>query len=248
MKVSGLEPVGGAGNLLIDKVYASIKAAIQTMALAPGTPLRESQLSASLQVSKTPIREALGRLAQEGLTETTPFRGYRVTEFTAADARSVMELRAVLEGLAARRVCESVEEVALVELVAATEQAEAESSRGNWAEVSTLVHRVHTVIYENCGDARLRDMIEVLNGQFERARLTLPVGPDRLVKSVADHSRLLQAIRDGKPAEAEAVMRQHLVELIDLIPMTDDQGDAVVEGDVESIPAVTSGSTLSGVC
>lgn len=211
------EPVPGNRNLLVDEVYASIKDAIQTMALPPGAALVESRLAAQYNVSKTPIREALGRLAQEGLTEAAAFRGYRVTTFTAHDVRSIMELRAVLEGLAARRACEAMPEDAVEELARTTRLAEDECARENWSAVSTLVHQVHGAIHEHCGDPRLTTMIGVLSGQFERARLAMPVGPDRLVTSVLEHSLLSLAIQTRNGELAETIMRSHLIALIDQI-------------------------------
>ncbi|GAA3528919.1 GntR family transcriptional regulator [Amycolatopsis ultiminotia] len=217
--MSTLEPKSGGRNLLVDEVYAAIKDAIQTMTLAPGVALVESRLAAQLNVSKTPIREALGRLAQEGLTEAAAFRGYRVTKFTGADVRSIMELRSVLEGLAARRACKAMPEEALELLARTTSLAEQERERENWSSVSILVHQVHNLIHENCGDARLTTMIGVLDGQFERARFAMPVTSFRLVKSVQEHSLLSLAIQTRNGHLAESIMRDHLVALIDKIDL-----------------------------
>lgn len=248
--MSPLEPVMGGRNLLVDEVYRAIRDAIQTMALPPGSALVESRLAASLQVSKTPVREALGRLAQEGLTEGAPFRGYRVTTFTSEDVRSIMDLRAVLEGLAARRACDAMPAAAVEDLAATTRLAEFQSSRGNWAAVSTLVHRVHALIHENCGDARLTSMIGVLNGQFERARLALPVGPDRLVRSVVEHAELLSAIQNRDHGLAERVMREHLLALIGLVGARDaGSEDAAGSGRIAPLAAdARSDLAHSGVC
>jgi len=245
-----LEPVTGGRNLLVDEVYQAIREAIQTMALPPGSALVESRLAASLEVSKTPIREALGRLAQEGLTEGAPFRGYRVTTFTSDDVRSIMDLRAVLEGLAARKACDAMPAAAVEDLAATTRLAEFESGRGNWAAVSALVHRVHAVIHQNCGDPRLTSMIGVLSGQFERARLALPVGPDRLVRSVVEHAELLSAIQNRDHGLAESVMREHLLALIGLVGVRDlDSDDAREPGQVGPLTAATPSDVAhAGVC
>lgn len=246
-ELSPLQSLSGSRNLIVDEVYSSIKSAILAMELLPGAALVESRLSAELGVSKTPIREALTRLAQEGLAEGAPFRGYRVTSFTADDARSVMEIRAVLEGLAARRACEMLHGQALAELTEVTRQAETQCDRKNWAEVSTLVHRAHTLIYQHCGDQRLTNMINMLSGQFERARLALPVGPGRLTRSVADHSALLAAIQARKPKVAETVMRRHLVDLITLIAAEAEPGtDSATTTDKGK--KRTSVQTVTGVC
>jgi DNA-binding GntR family transcriptional regulator len=98
------ERVGGTGESVFsgqhdrrkvtDWVYEEIKAAIVDLRLAPGHPLREAALAAQLGVSKTPIREALTRLEQEGLVETMSFKGAVVTGYSRQDLSATSELKA----------------------------------------------------------------------------------------------------------------------------------------------------------
>jgi len=85
-----------------DWVYEELKAAIVQLRLAPGSPLREGTLAEQLGVSKTPIREALTRLEQDGLVETTSFKGAVVTGYSRQDLIELYELRELLENAAAR--------------------------------------------------------------------------------------------------------------------------------------------------
>jgi DNA-binding GntR family transcriptional regulator len=91
-----------------DWVYEELKSAIVDLRLAPGDPLREATLAEQLGVSKTPIREALTRLEQEGLVETTSFKGAMVTGYSRQDLIEIYELRELLENAAARAAAESM--------------------------------------------------------------------------------------------------------------------------------------------
>ena len=96
-----LEKVGAPLSLK-DRAYAAIKEAILSLKLQPGTLLVETELARQLGISKTPVRDALQELEREGLVTRILFKGTYVTEVSARDAEEIFQLRAVLEGLAAR--------------------------------------------------------------------------------------------------------------------------------------------------
>ena len=93
-----------------DWVYEEVRGAIIDLRLQPGTPLREAAIAEQLGVSKTPVREAIGRLEQEGLVETTSFKGAVVSCYSQDDLREIYELRELLEGAAARTAAEDASE------------------------------------------------------------------------------------------------------------------------------------------
>src|SRR4249920_4234052 len=99
-----------------DWVYEELKTAIVGLRLAPGDPLREATLAQQLGVSKTPIREALARLEQEGLVEATSFKGAVVSGYSPRDLEEIYELRSLLEGVAVRGVAVDASEEARAEL------------------------------------------------------------------------------------------------------------------------------------
>jgi DNA-binding GntR family transcriptional regulator len=99
-----------------DWVYEELKSAIVDLRLAPGEPLREATLADRLGVSKTPIREALTRLEQEGLVETTSFKGAVVTRYSRQDLVEIYELRELLENAAVRAAAQSMTEQDLARL------------------------------------------------------------------------------------------------------------------------------------
>lgn len=90
-------------------VYDNLRSRILTLQLAPGTSLTESLVAKELEVSPTPVRDALGRLCQDGLVEVVNGRGYRVALLTVADIAEICDLRFVVESGALRLACERVQ-------------------------------------------------------------------------------------------------------------------------------------------
>ena len=101
---------------LKDQVYQELKQAIVDLRLEPGQPLREATLSAQLGVSKTPVREALVRLQEEGLVTIEPYRGATVSGYAHDDLVEIYELREILEGACARHAATSMTATHLAEL------------------------------------------------------------------------------------------------------------------------------------
>lgn len=86
---------------LTEQAYLALREKVITCELAPAADVKEAELAAMLEMSKTPVREAMGRLCLEGLMQAFPRRGYRVTPVTVKDMNNLFELRAILEGSAA---------------------------------------------------------------------------------------------------------------------------------------------------
>src|SRR5580704_12184895 len=101
---------------MTDAVYDQLKTAIVELRIPPGEPLREADIAQGLSVSKTPVREALARLEQDGLVELNSFRSAVVTDYTARDLQEIYELREILEVAAARWAAESMSDKGLADL------------------------------------------------------------------------------------------------------------------------------------
>jgi GntR family transcriptional regulator, rspAB operon transcriptional repressor len=197
-----------------DWVYAELKAAIVALRLAPGEPLRESALAEQLGVSKTPIREALMKLEQEGLVETVSFKGAVVTSYSRRDLVEIYELRELLEGFAAGAAAESMGAAGRERLgrVAARCRALAGDSaeRAALAELAELIWEFDDVLFEQVGNGRMRALIENLRAHLARiGQLTAGI-PGRIEASVAEHERIVAAIAAGDAAAAAERMREHI--------------------------------------
>jgi len=199
---------GGARST--DTAYRRIKQRILDNVYAPGTQVLEQALADDLGLSRTPVREALVRLAQEGLVAVVPRHGMRVLPLSPNDMREIYEVLTSLEPtaialLAARRP--SAAEIApLAEACAAMEAALAGDDLDSWAKAD---ERFHLALVELCGNRRLAAMVMTVWDQSHRARMfTLKLRPSPIA-STREHRAALQAILDGDADRARELYRRH---------------------------------------
>ena len=204
---------GDAGSILGERVYQALRSAIISCRVQPGEPLQEARLVKQLGVSKTPVREGLVRLAETGLVTWTPYRGYAVSHVTSDDVREISQLRAVLEGLAAREASVRLTDRELDELAELASLSTTQASDGDPSEAAELGHAIHVAIYENCGNRRLRASIERLNDEFDRIRKLAGRPTGR--RPEEEHAAVVSALRSRDPDRAETVLRAHVVHVFD---------------------------------
>src|SRR3954463_8280540 len=118
MRSTGPDPAGGApfGELLADRAYTALRDQIVTLAIPPGAPINEDALGRSLQMGRTPVREAIKRLALENLVTVFPRRGTFASEINITDLAHVSDVRVQLEGHAAHRAAQRATAAQRVEL------------------------------------------------------------------------------------------------------------------------------------
>jgi len=193
-----------------DWVYEELKIAILELRLPPGHPLREAALAEQLGVSKTPIREALARLEQEGLAEMTSFKGAVVTGYSRKDLLEIYELRELLENAAARTAAASIEAPALDRLMAICAESRELRAGSDPARLATLITEFDTVLFDQVRNSRIRALIENLRAHLTRiGQLTAEI-PGRVQTSVAEHEKIVEAIAARDPDLAEQRMRDHI--------------------------------------
>jgi DNA-binding GntR family transcriptional regulator len=193
-----------------DWVYEELKLAIIDLRLAPGEPLREAALAEQLGVSKTPIREALTRLEQDGLVETTSFKGAAATVYSRRDLEEIYELRELLEVAAVRRAAESMNDKdrARLEQVCAASRALRPAQDAD--RLSQLLTEFDQLLFAQVTNRRIRALVDNLQAHLTRiGRLTTDI-PGRIGDSVAEHDRILEAIMAGDPDLAEQWLRAHI--------------------------------------
>jgi len=213
MEASRTKTDGGAGTGeggLNQQAYEEIRRRILEGELLPSSPLSEHQLAATLQLSRTPVREAIKRLEKEGLVRSIPNRGTFIAELSAQDIMEIYQVRERLEGLAARIAAEqmSTEDVqALEHEVALTASLSDEDRIG---EIFQSDIRFHKLIIAATRNQRLSIILATLDDQMYRVRAILPRSADWLGATLRDHKAIVEQIkaRDGKGAEQ--AMEQHL--------------------------------------
>jgi GntR family transcriptional regulator, rspAB operon transcriptional repressor len=193
-----------------DWVYEELNSAIVDLRLAPGDPLREATLAEQLGVSKTPIREALTRLEQEGLVETTSFKGAVVSGYSRQDLIEIYELRELLENAAARAAAESMSDEDRDRLRRICRESRKLTKGGDPVGLAALISAFDDVLFDQVRNGRIRALIGNLRAHLTRiGHLTAEI-PGRIEASVDEHERILEAIAARDPDLAERQMSEHI--------------------------------------
>lgn len=208
-----MSPRAGAaqeGDSLVEAAYKTMRARILDNVWAPGFQAMEQELSLQLGMSRTPVHEALVRLANESLVEIVPRRGMRVLPVSAAEMQEIYQILTALEGLAAELLAaRRPPQAELKPLVAATramEKALAQHDLDAWAAAD---ERFHEQLVAMAGNKLLVDAVALHRDRSHRARMfTLRLRPAP-VNSTKEHMALVECLRRGDAAGAAAVNRQH---------------------------------------
>ncbi|MEJ2455651.1 MAG: GntR family transcriptional regulator [Candidatus Thiodiazotropha sp.] len=211
---------------LTDQVVLRVREMILRGELPGGQRVAEIPISERLGVSRTPVREALTVLAQEGLLEIAGKRGYRVVEFGAKEIEDAVDLRGILEGTAARLVAEAGPGAELLRSLEACLAEGAEIVGGRRYGVAEDIHwaemngRFHRAIVEASGNRALQGAL-ALNDKLPFASAQAVLGSDdhtaRVTKqhhevvrlAQLDHQQIVAALRKRQGARVEALMREH---------------------------------------
>jgi DNA-binding GntR family transcriptional regulator len=194
-----------------------IREAIVDGRLEPGRRLKEEELARELGISRTPVREALLVLQSEGLVAAEPNRGASVRSHDAEDLDDLYQLRALLEGYAARRAAHRLSDEALAELDASCERFAALVPEGDLGEIVRENGVFHGAILEAAGSQRLAGMV--------RKVIELPLvyrsytwySPDQFRISAHYHRQIANALTARDADRAELIMKEHVFEARDLL-------------------------------
>lgn len=182
-------------------------------AIASGARLGEAELAGRLSVSRTPIREALSRLAAEGLVEIQPNRGARVASWTTEQLREIFDLRLRLEPYAVRQAVPNLTPDQLAELdhlATAMSRAGRPGKNQDLAVVEELNRRFHGVFIDAAGSPPLAGALRgVIHASVVHQNFH-DYAPDALRRSLHHHVEMVAAARAGDGDWAEAIMRAHL--------------------------------------
>ncbi|PZE20011.1 GntR family transcriptional regulator [Paenibacillus xerothermodurans] len=201
-------------GLVRDYVYETLKKNIMELRLEPGRFISEKELVEMLSVSRTPIREALVRLTQEELIETTPHKGSIISLIDLEHAEESRFLRATLESAIVREACAKLSREQILNLQNLIALQELCESEGNYERLFELDEQFHQTIIVGCGRTRTWGLIQQVTTHYNRIRfLRLASNHDWRV-ILAQHRGIVQAIQENDPAAAEQVLRDHLDRVI----------------------------------
>ena len=195
---------------LRDVVFNTLREAILRGDLVPGERLMELQLASKLGVSRTPIREAIRMLEQEGLAITIPRKGASVAGMTEKDMQDVLEIREALDELAVRIACEKITDEQLKRLVDAKDLFETSTRTGDVKKIAEADVSFHDVIYEATGNPKLESMLNNLREQVYRYRVEYIKDPKNYPVLIREHEAILLALKERNVKKAEIAMHEHV--------------------------------------
>lgn len=196
---------------LHQEVVAAIREMIVDGQLEPGQKVPEASLCETLQISRTPLREALKVLAAEGMLELLPQRGARVATVTEEEVEELFPILASLEALAAERACVSISDTQLIEIEALHNDMVLAYEQRNRQEYARLNRAIHFSIFRAAGNATLLGLYKTLELKIRNIRHTARKNPDNWKTAIDDHEKILQSLKKRDAQLAAAVMKQHIM-------------------------------------
>jgi DNA-binding GntR family transcriptional regulator len=205
-----LDPGVSPPAALPDRLYAVLKHRILTCGILPGERLVEKDICAEMRVSRTPLREAINRLALEGLVVLTPYRGYAVAPVTVGSFQELCEVRRIMEpdtaALAARRA--TSEQIAALRSEAELQYTPGD--RGTYEVYLRANSRFHRTLARSSGNTLLESMVTSALDRHQRPLyLGLDVGLDAGA-ATDEHLGLVDAIAARDPDRAASLMTDHV--------------------------------------
>jgi len=205
-----LEPKMPVLQALPDRIYSALKHRILTCSLPPGQRLMENDLSRELGVSRTPLREALNRLALEQLVFLTPYRGYAVTPLLLEDISKLNELRLILESESAALAAERANQQEVKQLKSLAKLSYQPGDRATYEQYLRDNSAFHQALVRCTRNARLEAVVASVLDQLQRPLyLGLDTGLDAKA-ATAEHYELIDAIAQGNAKRARKVMAEQI--------------------------------------
>ena len=209
-----LRPPDAFSGSLANRAYLALREAILSLGYRPGEALRKGEICEELGVSRSPVAEAISRLAAEGLVDVVPQAGTYVARFSMDEIREGAFLREAIELAAVEAVAPVISEEQLILLRRNLRVQEALVMDGDFPGFYTLDGEMHELILSCTGFRKLSHVADTAWVHVNRARqLILPL-PGRVAETLEEHKAILAALEARDPEAARQAMRAHLGQLI----------------------------------
>ena len=195
---------------LRDVVFNTLREAILRGDLQPGERLMELQLADKLGVSRTPIREAIRMLEQEGLAVTVPRKGAEVAKMTLKGMEDVLEIRGALDELAVELACERITEEQLNDLEKRKQDFEVSLKSGNLKQIAEADVHFHDVIYDATCNPKLINLLNNLREQIYRYRVEYIKKAENHPILMEEHEAIYKALSKRDKQAAKAAIYRHV--------------------------------------
>ena len=192
------------------QAYDYVKDQITGLKLKPGQTLTDSQVAAALNISRTPVREALRRLEQEGLLVNDSRRGWKIYSLSLDDLRQIFEIKQLLEGLIVEQAAACQDPGLRRALQTNLHQMQSAASAGDyeaWRQADAALHRT---LQQMSNNRRACAALQSLDDQWFRLRAGYIALEGRMQRSAGEHAAIVASILEGNASGASEKMRAHV--------------------------------------
>ena len=205
----GIEKLIESPNLR-DRVYDILKKSILFQEIPPGEKIDEEAIAKQLGVSRTPIRETLCRLENEGIVMIVPRRGAFVVKHSREKITEILMVREALEGFAARLAVDHINGQTLDQLKSLLKDFTESNIRDRSKEYVQADLEFHNLIIRASKNNLLFNIMNTLNDHVQMLRLQTAALEGRPEQSLVEHLNIIEALEKKNPSSAESLMREHI--------------------------------------
>ena len=202
---------------LHESTFQKLRSLLVEGVIAPGSKLNERELAESLRVSRTPIREAIKRLAADGLVELIANRGAIAIELSKADVMHTFDVIAQLEGYSGELAAKNRSAATLSELEALQYEMMASYARRDLPMYYKLNLRIHHLINQAAHNPVLTQLFTQVNARIEALRFRSNQDGVKWEKAVGEHQEMIQALKEGDAERMRKIMIQHVINKRDVV-------------------------------
>ena len=211
-----------------EQVYDQLRDEISNGDFTPGSRLQEVELTERLNVSRSPVREALRQLVKDGLLIEIPNKGVYVKEFTVRDIEEIFDLRVLLESYAIYHSAGHITSARLKRLLDLLSELETSYREGDLVAYTAADEDLHMKIVRLANNSLVNDTYERVRSMNQQFRILSLMDEQRFRESLEEHREIIHALATGNPDTADAVNRRHLAAAMEAIckRMKDRQKDS----------------------
>ena len=196
-----------------EKTYERLKAYLLSGRIGPGERIHQEMCAEIMNVSRTPVREALQRLASEGLVERGNERGFRIVQLSVDELEELFDVRAALEAFSMRLICQKITPESIDQLSRYVDEADAALDRQNADGVFEANTAFHNTLYSIIKDRkRFLSILNTMKEHILRYRKQTLTHADRARRSIDSHKKILFALKTKDPNLAQYLMMTHIQE------------------------------------
>ena len=196
-----------------DQVYTILRQAIISSQLSPGEAIRKELVAAQLGVSRTPVSDAINRLADEGLVEIYPQTGTFVARLWLDKIETAQFVRVALETAAIRRAAERATPETIARFRQNLERQRKAADRQDFEQFYELDEALHDLICDAAGLVGLREIASKERSQIDRVRRLLLHYETRMIETLVEHEAIIAAIAEKDPDRAAKTMEAHIAQM-----------------------------------